>query len=268
MRAWLLLILMLAGCASQRAGDDAAALALSIGTTRAATERAFDAANAQARDRAVERKLKTAGTSLAEADFPLLIDVRTRDEWRAAFASLDAYAAGVADLGSGGRADATAPAMAAIGEAVGARAGVAEALRGPFESLGVALVRGAGQRDATRIMRATDPAFRAVVHAMADLVGATPAPGTLHGVVLSNWQTALRDAETGYADPSRDEASRRALLRTYVADLSARDAELVRLTALHDALRGLADAHRAAAFGDAAAAAAWPARLAALTAAR
>lgn len=249
--AVLSVALSLAACATPRIGANVTALRASITAAEQQARLSFEDANAIVRDVAIDRKLGLNDKTLAESDFPVLVDRTSAQQWDAAFDILDQYAAALQSLVDARRAAATGDALSALGAALNGptvNAKLSPGLQGLFAAFGQAIVQGMAERDAARIMQRTDPAFRAVTDGMAAAIGDDPAqPGTLILTVNTNWRRILQAQELLYADPAlTDPDARRAVIEDYLAGIDRRDDEIANLIALNSTLQALGEAHRAA----------------------
>lgn len=238
-----------------------------IGTVRAAAGAARETArlslaeaNDLARGLALDRKVESASTNLAEDDFPYAIARSDADAWMAAFGAIDAYLGALQGLLNPGRAADAGDAIAELGDELrggSINARVPAGVQGLFAGLGAALVEAHGAARARDIMLRADPAFRAVVAGMADAIGET-ADADLRGTVHANWQTDIQRIQFEFKQvPPADKARRRAVAKAYLAAIDARDAQDADLVKLADSLVALGEAHAAAARGEAASARYW-----------
>lgn len=266
--AVMLACLWLAGCATP-----GPVLTESVGKVRAGTALAGEqsnlslvAANAQARERGVEYKIGDPSLTLREADFPLAVSREDVLAWQAAFSALDQYMAALQKLVDPARAGETSDNLNAVGTALSSGSlgvklpqGTAEA----FATLGGAIVQARAEHKATEVMRRVDPAFTALMGAMADAIGADD-HANLRGTVRANWESAIGHVRSDYAalPPAPLDARRDAATR-FVTMLDTRDATDANLAALRTSLLALGEAHAAAAKGNSGDALFWVGRISA-----
>lgn len=222
---------------------------LSLTSEQAAA--AFAAANTTARDLDVQRALANPAPNLREEDFPLALAPEDIAKWANAFTALDTYLGAVQSLVDPARATATADRLdglaAQLREGPAHLALPAEA-SGAFATLAGALVQLRGEREATAIMRRVDPAFSAVMGGLADAIGADDRSG-LRGTARIYWAGRLSALRVAYAELAPNSSARQTTMRSFIAAMDARDAQLQNLARLRASVLALGEAHSAAARG-------------------
>ena len=258
----LILTLLTSGCATPgpKLSTDLAGLRTGVAATREQARVSIDSANKLAREQAIELKLDSPAVALAESDFPLAVDRADAEAWNAAFGALDAYAATLQSLVDPARGAATGDALATLGQQLNAgplQAGLPASVSGAFAAFGGVLVQARAERTAAAAMARVDPAFQAVLAAMADGIGADDRAG-LRLTGRSNRAAALSRLRVAYAEkPASDRAGRRAAIGQFLAAADARDAQLANLAGLRMSLLSLGRAHAEIAAGKPVAAEVW-----------
>lgn len=258
----LAITLLTAGCATPGPllSEDLAGLRTGVAATREQARLSIEAANRVAREQAIEFKLDSPAISLAEGDFPLAVDRADAEAWNTAFGALDAYAGTLQDLVDPARSEATGDALAALGQQLNTgpvQAGLPPSVSGAFAAFGSALVQARAEKTATAAMARVDPAFQAVMAAMAEGIGADDSRG-LRLTVRSNWAATLSRLRVAYAEkPAADRAGRRAVIGQFLSAADTRDAQLANLARLRESLQSLGHAHAEIAAGKPVAAQVW-----------
>lgn len=253
-----LLVFFVAGCATPGAIVSENVTSIRSGVSGADTETAalFDSMNAQARTDTIDRLVLTKQGPVDEAFSPVL-DEETAERWSTAYDAMDTYLAGLQRLVSDGPSKAITEDLSAIGTTLGSDnfgVNLPDGTAQLFASLGGSLVQAAAEKKAQTIMQRTNPSFAALTRSMADLVyppSGKPIRGTLLANVDRHWSNRLAGVANSYnkvADGSADE--RRGVLVEYGETIDLRNAEILRLRRLRQALLALGEAHASASKGD------------------
>lgn len=253
-----LLVFFAAGCATPGVIVSENVTNIRSGVSGADTETAalFDSMNAQARVDTIDR-LVLAKEGPTDKAFSPVLDDETAQRWSAAYDAMDIYLAGLQRLVSDGPSKGITEDLSAIGTTLGSDnigINLPDGTAQLFASLGGSLVQAAAEKKAQAIMQRTNPSFAALTRSMADLVFppvGKPIRGTLLANVDRHWSSRLAGAVNSYnkvSDGSADE--RRAALVEYGNTIDQRDAEVLRLRRLRQAILALGEAHAAASQGD------------------
>jgi hypothetical protein len=212
--------------------------------------------NAQARTDTIDRLVLTKQGPVDEAFSPIL-DEDTAERWSAAYDAMDTYLAGLQRLVSDGPSKGVTEDLTAIGTTLASDdfgVNLPDGTAQLFASLGGSLVQAAAEKKAQTIMQRTDPSFAALTRSMADLVY-PPSEESIRGTLLANvdrhWSNRLASVANSYkkvADGSADE--RRAVLVEYGETIDRKNAEILRLRRLRQAILALGEAHASASKGD------------------
>jgi hypothetical protein len=261
----LLAAMSLAGCATNPTLiEGVSKVRAGVALAGQQSNAALIAANTQARERGLELKVSDPSINLRESDFPLAVAQSDILAWQQAFTALDSYMDALQQLADPGHGAQAANALGGIGTAlqngklnVSLPAGTA----GAFAALGGAIVQARAEHKATEVMRRADPAFNAVMAAMADAIGADDS-ANLRGTVRANWESSIAHLRVAYAAIPPDQPdARRAVANQFIAMLDQRDATDANLAQLRTSLIALGEAHAAAARGSGGDAQFWVGRM-------
>jgi hypothetical protein len=253
-----LLVFFAAGCATPGAivSENVSSIRSGISAADIETAAVFDSVNAQARIDTIDR-LVLAKQGPAEKEFSPVLDDETAQRWTAAYGAMDSYLAGLQRLVSDGPSQDITDDLSAIGATLGSDnfgVNLPDGTAQLFANLGGSLVQAAAEMKAQTIMQRTNPSFAALTRSMADLVhppSGAPIRGTLLGNVDTHWTNRLAGVENSYrrvAEAGPDD--RRAVLVEYGQTIDQRDAEILRLRRLRQAILALAEAHASASQGN------------------
>lgn len=249
----LIAALGLCGCARTADSTDLTSLGKAAAVVNDHSQSAFLESNRLIRRVSADRFIRSGDIALTDDKFQILVTPQAAADWQAVLSAMERYGALLGSLTRQSRGAATSDAIGGLANELNqgvVGASISPGVGAAIASLAGALVQARAERDARRILRATDPAFRATIEAMADAIGADESSG-LRGTVRTNWEAALDESRRPYltAAGDRNEAAQRRLVADYLAATDRRDAQLRTLADLRVSIVALGTAHAAAASG-------------------
>ena len=251
------LLLAAAGCTTV---NPTSVTAFSTGVTaaRAETSTAFETVVKQTRESAVD--YAAAQPSLNEGLLVATPSPEAIAAWNRILDPLEHYAQHMSSLGTGGSSGDAQTAIGGLAKEFNAtsadlkaKAGIGQAPQitaGPAAALATvagALLDAHAEKEAAGIAKATDPAIRTMLTALADAIGPDAGSG-LRGTVRGHWNQQLIDVTQDFLAAGTP-ASRRPVVLRYIDLLNQRDASDDMLASLRSTYLALADAHTAIAKG-------------------
>lgn len=238
-----------AACGTLPVAEEVPEFRAGAGNANQQLNSAFADINTFLRERQIDRAIRQ--PSLNEQLFVQGLADSDIARWNRAFASIDAYAAGLEKLLDPAQRSDAQTELAGLGDAISALRGkeLPDGLAAGFVQLGGLLLQIKNEKDAMAAIRTADPGIQAVLSQMADAIGSNTNQG-IRATVHSNWGDVLGQIQVDFlaAKPQGDDALR-AVVQRYLDTLAQRDAQDALLSSLRHSLILLAAAHSELAAG-------------------
>jgi hypothetical protein len=225
-----------------------------VTAARAQTRTAFEAVASLTRAAAID--YAAGQPSLNEDMLVATPNAAAVAAWNGLFDPIEAYAAHLSGLASGGAAGRVETALGGLAQqfnttsshlekaaAVGSGGQIAAGPASALADIAGALLRARGAKEASEIALGVDPQIRAFFAALAGAIGADATSG-LRGTVWSNWNQRLIVITQEFLDAGTAE-KRKPVVEKYVALVEKRAAQDEQLASLRGTYLALADAHSA-----------------------